>query len=103
MGLGSWIYHLYAEVVFDFVKQSGLLPSACQKWRLMTPANINCKTHFLQYVNDLANEATPKQQGFHAEEKESNDSMAQALLAATQHISLLTEKGQTKDQQIAEL
>ena len=57
------------DKLYAIVRNSGLLSSACQKWRMENPLNkswINCTEHFLKYANDRDNDSTASSTGYTA-------------------------------------
>lgn len=55
--------------LYSIVRNSGLLRSACQKWRLKAAAEktwANCADHFLRYANDRINDTTALSAGYNS-------------------------------------
>lgn len=104
------------DKLYTIVRTSGLLPSACQKWRMYPPAEKtweNCKTLFQKYADDRAHDATAKNQGYNnpggnANFMELNPTEAMneatlALIASTQNLANMAKASQESNQQIMQL
>jgi hypothetical protein len=105
--------HQKTDKLYTLVLQSGLLPLACEQWRLKLSADKtwdNARAHFLRYANDRASMATTGSHGYggpmanHAETQTAAiTSATTALVAATANMALMAKTESTTQQTVLTL
>ena len=78
------------DKLYDLVNSSGLIPEACQKWRMKPQADKtwdNAITLFLEHANDRDDMLTSGNAGYKA-----NNMMEQTLLATTEVLQELNSQ-----------